>query len=117
MKQPQQVEIPPLEHLNDTERLALLRGPAGQFQCVRRELPPERQIQLLETGERAQGDELSGSATCRAKLEKAIGANWNLIQSQLPCKGPNKGKCTVYPCSEGMHYECWEGAKPILVGY
>lgn len=98
-------EVPPLEVLNTSELMEIIRRHTGVR--VRRGLLRERMIQIIKNAETPAQDEVPGSAVSRKRLEVWIEKNWTLVNSQLPCKGPNYGKCTIYPCPEARHLECW----------
>ena len=104
---------PPLEALNETERLAILRTRAYDYAAIACSVPPERQLELLRGTSQPRRDELSKSSESRKLLEQALADNWQFVHSQLPCQeaGPLKGKCTKYACSEGQHYECFNDAQ------
>src|SRR5512139_4145193 len=93
-----------LHMLNVTELAQLLRRHTGLV--VKRSVPKERLIQLLEDGGHPTAEEVSPTTDSRKRLQLYIEKNWMGIQSQLPCKGENRGRCTIYPCPEGRHVDC-----------
>lgn len=104
----------PLDELNDTElwELARMQLTASWSRPIRliRSLPRERVFWYIETGALpAQEDFLLET---RDKLQTWITKRWDMVNSQLPCAGVNKGKCTIYPCAEGRHLSCYEKARP-----
>lgn len=117
-----------LNFLNDTELAQLIRQSTGVI--VARSAGADRMIELLEHNEipdqgglRQVGvdntgvefqNETSDTNDSRKRLQLYIEKNWNGIQSQLPCKGENRGRCTIYPCSEGRHVDCLIAAGPHL---
>ncbi len=112
-----------LHLLNDTELAQLIRNQTGVI--VARAIGRDRMIYLLETGGIPNPDPVSMSASgiegetsktddSRKRLQLYIEKNWNGIQSQLPCKGEHRGRCTIYPCSEGRHVDCLTAAGPHL---
>ena len=98
-------EMPDLETLNTTELLDILRRQQGVV--VRRGVTRERLVQLVEEGSRPLPHELSGTTETRRVLQIFLNNNWSQINSQLPCVGTNRGKCTIYPCPEGRHLSCY----------
>lgn len=98
-------QLPDLRELNTTELLAIIRQQTGLV--VKRSVPKDRLIQLVEEGTKPAQEELSGTNGTRRILQLFIEKNWSWINSQLPCKGPNRGKCTVYQCPEGRHLDCY----------
>lgn len=101
-----------LDDLNDTElwELARMGLSAAWRRPIRllRSLPRERVIYLVESG--AQPDPSEIILESRVKLEQWIARNWEMVNSQLPCTGPDRGKCTKYPCPEGRHLSCYSAA-------
>src|SRR3954470_14115091 len=98
-------EVVELDDLNDTELWELARQQisASWRRPVRlsRSAPREYVLHLVESGEIPQpSHELIES---RARLQEWIEKRWEMVNSQLPCTGPQRGKCKVYPCSEGRH--------------
>lgn len=108
MSRPEDFQVPPLETLNVTELAYIIRRQTGVV--VKRSLPKERLIELIEYGTQPTPDEIAGSTTTRKELQQFIEKNWTWVNSQLPCKGPDKGKCTIYPCPEGRHADCMMSA-------
>lgn len=96
-----------LEYLNVTELRQML---AKDGRRVKASVPKERLVHLIQYGERPQPDEISGTAGTRTKLQNWVERNWANINSQLPCHGENRGRCTVYPCSDGKHLDCFLAA-------
>lgn len=112
-----------LHTLNVTELAQLIRRQTGVI--VARAVGRERMIELLENGGVPNPDPASTSALVvegevsktdesRKRLQLYIEKNWTGIQSQLPCKGENRGRCTIYPCPEGRHIDCLLAAGPHL---
>lgn len=101
-------DIPDLNLLNKTELALLLKRQTGLV--VKRSVSRERLIQLQEEGGSLSPDEVSPTTESRRKLQMYIEKNWVGIQSQLPCKGENKGRCTIYGCPEGRHVDCYLSA-------
>lgn len=104
-----------LDRYNRTEMVEFIRRYTGKI--VRRSLPIERLWELTSQGAAAapRDDELSATNGTRVTLERFITNNWVRINSQLPCSGELKGKCTVYPCSEGRHLACFTSVPPHLM--
>jgi hypothetical protein len=97
---------PPLNLLNHSELLELVYIHRGIR--LRRDTSPERLIRLLENPqEQPHPQEVPTTTETRARLEQWIMKNWAALQSQLPCKAHNRGRCTIYPCSEIRHLSCW----------
>lgn len=101
-----------LHMLNMTELAQLIRRHTGLV--VKRSVPKERLIQLLEDGGLPTAEEISPTTDSRKRLQLYIEKNWMGIQSQLPCKGENRGRCTIYPCPEGRHVDCLISATPHM---
>lgn len=101
-----------LHALNITELAQLIRRQTGLV--IARSVGIERMIQILEYGQRPEPHELSKTDDSRKRLQLYIEKNWNGIQSQLPCKGENRGRCTIYPCPEARHVDCLLSAGPQL---
>jgi hypothetical protein len=101
-----------LELLNITELTYLIRRQTGLV--VKRSVSKERLIQLLEYGGLPTAEEISPTTESRKRLQLYIEKNWTGIQSQLPCKGENRGRCTIYPCPEGRHIDCLLSATPHM---
>lgn len=101
-----------LDELNDTELWELARlelsGTWRRTIRLHRSLPRERVIYLIESGSLPQQHEMLMES--RMKLEEWIGRNWEMVNSQLPCSGPDRGKCTRYACPEGRHLSCYSAA-------
>lgn len=107
--------IPPLEQLNTSELLQILNNAGHGRLRLRRSLPRDRLIHLIRSGEQPGEDEFSQTVETRAKLEVWVSSVWDQINSQLPCVGPLRGKCTVYPCTEARHLECFLSAKKNMI--
>lgn len=101
-----------LHMLNVTELAYIIRRQSGLV--VKRSVSKERLIQLLENGGLPEAEEVSPTTESRKRLQLYVEKNWTGIQSQLPCKGENKGKCTIYPCPEGRHVDCLLSATPHM---
>lgn len=103
-----------LDELNDSElwELARLSLSAAWQRPIRfrRSMPRERVIQCIETGMCPSPEELYLES--RQELERWIQKSWTMVNSQLPCSGPLKGRCTAYSCSEPRHLACYESARP-----
>jgi len=113
--------------LNETELAQLIRRHTGMV--VSRSVGKSRMIDILENngslfpggdlpdpygGTFYQPSEISKTDESRKKLQLYIEKSWNGIQSQLPCKGENRGRCTIFPCSEARHIDCLLAAGPHL---
>lgn len=103
-----------LQDLNDTElwELARLELTSSWRRPIRfkRSVPRETVIYFIETG--GQPDPSLLYMESRAELQDWISKNWMMVNSQLPCTGPQKGQCTIYGCPEGRHLTCYTNAKP-----
>lgn len=97
--------------LNITELAQLIRRQTGLV--IARSVGKDRMIQILH-GQSPEPHELSKTDDTRKKLQIYIEKNWAGIQSQLPCKGENRGRCTIYPCPEARHVDCLMAAGPHL---
>ncbi len=98
-------ELPDLRTLNGTELIDIIRRQTGMV--VRRSVPHERLVQLVEEGGMPAPEELADTNQSRLRLQMFIEAYWVQVNSQLPCKGMNRGRCTIYPCPEGRHLDCY----------
>lgn len=98
-------ELPNLGDLNRTELLSIIRRHTGLV--VKRQVPLERLVELVETGATPKDEELAGTNRTRRSLQDLILKNWDWVNSQLPCTGPHRGQCTIYPCPEGRHLDCY----------
>lgn len=97
---------PPLQILNQSELLELVFIHRGVR--MRRDTLPARLIHLIESpNDPIHPQEIPRTTESREKLEAWIMKNWDAIQTQLPCKAHNRGRCTIYPCTEARHLSCW----------
>jgi hypothetical protein len=112
-----------LHLLNETELAQLIRRQTGVV--IARSVGRDCMLDILENnwipdpnvfldGQGEIPSEVSKTDESRKKLQLYIEKNWNGIQSQLPCKGENRGRCTVYPCPEARHVDCLLAAGPHL---
>lgn len=101
-----------LHTLNATELAFIIRRQTGLV--VKRSVTKERLIELLENGGVPTADEVSPTTETRKHLQLFVEKNWVAINSQLPCKGENRGRCTIYPCPEGRHIDCLLLAEPHM---
>ncbi len=103
-----------LDELNDTElwEIARMQLTSAWRRPIRlfRHLLRERVIYLIESNEQPRPEEILLES--RLKLETWVAKNWEMVNSQLPCVGPGRGKCTTYPCPEGRHLTCYASAQP-----
>ncbi len=104
--------LPDPRGLNTTELLEIIRCQTGLV--VRRSVPKERLVQIVEQGGMPTQEELAGTNESRRLLQVFIEKNWVQINSQLPCKGTNRGRCTIYPCPEGRHLDCFGASREHL---
>jgi hypothetical protein len=103
--------IPNLDEMNLTELLQILSSRGyGSFR-LKRSTPRDRLIHLIQSGEIPSPDELAGSTETRKALAAWISKYRVSIETQLPCKGVNRGICTIFPCPEGKHLDCYLGAR------
>ena len=98
-------EMPDLRGLNETELLTIIRHQTKLV--LRRSVPKERLVQIIEHGLQPAPEELAGTTGTRARLQIFVEKNWEWVNSQLPCKGENRGRCTIYPCPEARHLDCF----------
>lgn len=110
-----------LEELNDTELWELARTTLssawGRPIRLKQAVPRERVIALIESGERPALEEEyidPQGHDSRTRLEIWVGKNWAMVNSQLPCTGPLRGKCTKYACPDGRHLNCYAAAEPHM---
>lgn len=101
-----------LSSLNSSELLALIRQSSGFV--LRRSTTRERLMEIVR-GSPPRTEEVADTTASRLRLQTFIGENINWLSSQLPCKGENRGVCTVYPCPEGRHVDCYLSAKKQLL--
>lgn len=101
-----------LRQMNETELLYLYRCHTNLV--LKRGVGKERMIELLANKQLPQEEEISDTTNSRKSLQLYVEKNWNSLNSQLPCKGDNRGRCTVYPCPEGRHLDCLLSARPHL---
>jgi len=103
-----------LQDLNDTELWELARlelsSAWSRPMRLKRSVPRETVIYFIETANPPDDSFLYMES--RAELQDWILKNWMMVNSQLPCSGPQKGHCTVYACPEGRHLTCYMNAKP-----
>ena len=104
-----------LENLNQSELLQILANSGHGNLRLKVTTPRERLIDLIRSDGIPHKREISGTARTRLELQEWIETNWDRIGSQLPCTGPTRGMCTVYPCSEGRHIECYLSAQKHIV--
>jgi len=104
-----------LQTLNHTELMEIIRRQTGLV--VKRSVPRERMVQFLQSGVQFSPEELSPTTDSRKRLQLYIEKNWVALNSQLPCKGENKGRCTIYPCPEGRHVDCLLQAAPHMTAH
>jgi hypothetical protein len=97
---------------NKTELTYLIRNILGVV--VRRSVSKDRLVEMIKTGEYPKPEEISPTTESRKKLQVFLENNWSSLNSQLPCKGENRGKCTIYPCPEGRHLDCYLSAEPHM---
>lgn len=108
-----QDDIPPLEELSTSELVEMCRRQG--YGHINRFANRERIIALLTYGGKVPPELVSKSNQTRKELERFISSFWDRIQSQLPCKGENRGKCTIYGCSDGQHAECLMASEPYMI--
>ena len=96
-----------LEELNKTELIELIYRRFGKRVNEEREL-------LLDilNGELPIENVPQRTIDSRRKLQVFIEQNYEAVQTNLPCRAEfNAGKCTIFPCSDVMHKNCYNGAK------
>lgn len=94
---------------NATELIESIRRRTGVV--VKRALPRERLIQILESGIVPPAEEWSDTMESRRHLQIFVEKNWDWISSQIPCTGEGRGKCTTYPCPEARHLDCFQASR------
>jgi hypothetical protein len=101
-----------LLELGTGELLELVRIHTGYR--LRRDLAPERLVQILERQDLPQLHEFPETEQSRKSLQGWIMRNWQAVNSQLPCKGELRGRCYGdekgrggYPCTDARHLDCW----------
>lgn len=99
--------------LNVTELTQLLRQRTGWV--VKSTLSKERLASFLYGQAQPTAEDLADTTKTRHSLQVFIEKNRSLFDSQLPCKGENRGCCTIYPCPEGRHVDCFLAAGPHIV--
>ena len=98
-----------LAELNRTELLTLYRQHHDGL-VLRRTIPHDRLVELVESGAWPREDEVADTMITRRRLEHTINLNparRKRVESQLPCRGWRNGFCTRYPCPEGRHCACY----------
>ena len=98
--------LPDPEWMNNTELIEILRKPGFTGERISYSVPRDRLVTLVRTGATPEVYERSKTLESRKILEAWVSRNSGVI-SQLPCGGPDRGKCTIYPCSDGRHASCW----------
>lgn len=105
------------DELNDTELWEMARvqltGAWGRPIRLKRSLPRERVIELIENNLQPATEEMV--LETRFRLEQWVAKNWEGVNSQLPCRGLNRGKCTVFPCPDGRHFACFLEAREHMI--
>lgn len=102
-------------YMNRTELLQILSSEKYGHLRLKASVPLDRLAHLVRTMERPTPEEIALTSDSRRKLQLWIDRNKLQIESQLPCSGPNKGKCTIYPCSEGKHLDCFLSAQKHML--
>ena len=97
---------------NQTELAYIYRRHTGLV--LKRTVTIDRLIELLTQGGQPLPEEISPTTESRKRLQLYVEKNWNGINSQLPCKGENRGRCSIYPCPEGRHLDCVNSAGGFL---
>ncbi len=103
------------DYMNRTELLQILSKEEYGHLRLRATVSQERLAELVRTKEKPKQEEIAQTAATRQRLQLWIEKNWTQIGSQLPCSGPNRGKCTIYPCSEGKHLDCYLSAQKYML--
>lgn len=111
--QPESLE--PLELLNQSELLQILKSPERGGHRLRKAVPADRLTHLIRTGEQPDEKEIALTTNTRQRLQVWVRQNWNAIGSQLPCSGETRGKCTEHPCTEGKHLDCYNAAEDLMI--
>jgi len=109
-QQPMQFD---LMRLNVTELSQLIRQRTGWV--VKVSVPKERLVGFLYGQLQLTAEDLADTTQSRRSLQVFIEKNWTWVNSQLPCKGENRGKCSIYPCPEGRHLDCFNAAGPQVL--
>ena len=99
--------------LNTTELTQLIRQRTSWV--VKASVPKERLAAFLYGQAHPTAEDLAETTMTRYKLQLFIEKNWSLFGSQIPCRGENRGKCTIYMCPEGRHVDCYLSAEPHVV--
>lgn len=100
-----------IDDYNQTELLEIVRTNTGL--TIKRGVPRERLVAIVY-GSPPTEEEIAGTAESRKTLQLFLEKNWDWLASQLPCSGANKGRCTIYPCPEGRHLDCYHAARPQI---
>ncbi len=101
-----------LEEMNITELSAIIRQRTGVI--IKRSVPRERLAEIIVQGVVPPYEEWAETMETRKRLQVFIEKSWDWVNSQLPCKGPDRGKCTIYPCPEGRHVDCYTSNREHL---
>lgn len=110
-----QPSLEPLEQLNQSELLQILKDSERGGHRLRKAVPADRLIHLIRTGEQPAQEEIALTTNTRKKLQVWVKRNWSAIGSQLPCSGETRGKCTEHPCTDGKHLDCYIGAEDLMI--
>ena len=102
-------------YMNRTELLQLLATEKYGYLRLKASVPIERLAHYVRTMEQPPPEEIALTSDSRRKLQMWIDKNRMQIESQLPCSGVNRGKCTIYPCSEGKHLDCFLSAQKHML--
>ena len=91
-----------LKYCNETELLYLARKQG--LGLLRRGLPHETLLALVDGSLNVAPEHFSGTIESRKMLQDYILKNYSITRSQLPgCDG----HCTTFNCSEGRHAACF----------
>lgn len=111
----QPISLEPLELLNQSELLQILKDPERGGHRLRKAVSADRLIHLIRTGEQPVQEEIALTTNTRKRLQVWVEKNWAAIGSQLPCSGETRGKCTEHSCTDGRHLDCYLGAEDHLI--
>lgn len=101
--------LPELPTLNTTELLNIIRRQTGMI--VKRSVEREWLLQIIEYGDPPAPHEVADTMETRRRLQVFVEKSWDWLNSQLPCKGEKRGKCTIYPCPDARHLDCYMAAQ------
>ncbi len=99
--------------LNITEITQLIRQKTSNI--LKHSIPKDRLLKILLDTEHSVVEDYADTCNTRNRLQTFLDKNCVSLASQIPCNGQNKGKCTIYPCAEGRHSDCYLAAASFII--